>query len=268
MRITVRVLFVVLALICGSGLWSPTAGATPTANLDDTTSHKLDELLAVRNGLRAGTPRGDAIDQLSARFLGTPYGPDMLVGSPTQPEQLVVDLRRVDCFTFLDYVEALSRSADRADFMNKLVETRYAGGQIDFWHRKHFFTDWANTPRIAATDITGSLTSAAITVSKHLNAKVDGSNYLPGIPVVDRDITYIPAGAVNDAVVSQLHTGDFIGAYADEPGLDVTHVGIFVRTPNGPVFRNATSLAAYQVVDTPLSQYVATTPGVIVLRPS
>ncbi|MFJ4655625.1 DUF1460 domain-containing protein [Nocardia sp. NPDC088792] len=268
MRTTVRVLFVVLALICGSGLWSPMAGATPTANIDDATSAKLDSLLALRTGIPAGTARGDVIDQLSARFLGTPYGPDMLIGSATQPEQLVVDLRRVDCFTFLDYVEALSRSSDRADFMNKLVETRYTNGQIDFQHRKNFFTDWANTPRVAATDITGTLSSSAVVLTKQLNAKADGGNYLPGIPVVARNITYIPANAVNDAVISQLHTGDYIGAYADEPGLDVTHVGIFVQTANGPVFRNASSLSAYQVVDTPFSQYVATTPGILVLRPN
>lgn len=269
MRTIARILFVVLALAGGTGLLGPAALATPAnPTIDDVSASKLDELLTVRRSAAAGTGKGELINLLSARFLGTPYGADMLVGSANRPEELIVDLRRVDCFTFLDYVEAASRSNDRSEFVSNLVQTRYTGGEVDFLRRKHFFTDWAYTPRTAATDITGTLTSAAVTVPKHLNTKADGSAYLPGLPAVDRNITYIPAAAVNDGVISQLHTGDYIAAYADQPGLDVTHVGIFVMTPSGPVFRNATSLAAYQVVDTPLSDYIGTTPGLVVLRPN
>ncbi|NEW37190.1 DUF1460 domain-containing protein, partial [Nocardia cyriacigeorgica] len=74
--------------------------------------------------------------------------------------------------------------------------------------------------------------------------------------------------AVDDAVIAGLRTGDYIGAYADQPGLDVSHVGIFVATPDGPVFRNTSSLPAdNKVVDTPLLDYVRATPGILVLRP-
>ncbi|MFF2557527.1 DUF1460 domain-containing protein [Nocardia sp. NPDC058058] len=268
MRTLTRILFVLLVLVGGAGLLSPIASATPAAPaIDDATATKLDELLALRNSA-SGATKGELINQLSARLLGTPYGANMLVGSATQPEELIVDLRRVDCFTFLDYVEALTRSSNRADFLTNLAETRYTNGQVAFLNRKHFFTDWANTPRTAATDITAGLTPAAVAVAKHLNLKSDGSVYLPGLPTVDRTITYIPAAAVTDSVISQLRTGDYLAAYADLPGLDVTHVGIFVSTPNGPVFRNATSLAAYQVVDTPLREYLGTTPGLVVLRPN
>ena len=39
-------------------------------------------------------------------------------------------------------------------------------------------------------------------------------------------------------------------------------------TANGPVFRNASSLAANnQVVDSAFSDYVASVPGIVVLRP-
>ncbi|ATL67286.1 DUF1460 domain-containing protein [Nocardia terpenica] len=267
MRTLARLLLIVLALTVGTGLPSTAALAAPDyPSLDEVTASKLDELLAVRRAAPAGISQGDLIGLLSARFLGTPYGADMLVGSATEPERLVVDLRRVDCFTFLDYVQALTRSTDRSSFLANLVETRYTDGKVDFAHRKHFFTDWAVTPKTAATDITSSLTPAAVTVPEHLNLKSDGTNYLPGLPVVDRNVTYIPSGAVTDAVVSQLHTGDYLAAYADRPGLDVTHVGIFIATPDGPMFRNATSLAAYQVVDTPLADYLRTVPGLVVLR--
>ncbi|MEV0249036.1 DUF1460 domain-containing protein [Nocardia sp. NPDC050712] len=259
MRIIARVLLI-LATFAAVAL--PSAQATP----DDFTARKIDELLTVRG--EQPRSKGELLEALSARFLGTPYGANMLIGSATQPEELVIDFRRVDCFTYLDYVEALSRSATPEEFTANLIDTRYAGGTVDFRQRKHFFTDWAATPRIAATDITGALSPAAVPITKHLNAKADGGQYLPGLPVVDRPMTYIPAGAVDDAVVSRLRTGDYIGAYTDQAGLDVTHVGLFVMTPNGPVFRNASSLAANnQVVDSPFFDYARTVPGLIVLRP-
>ncbi|WP_433685867.1 DUF1460 domain-containing protein [Nocardia sp. CA-119907] len=268
MRTIARILLVLLALVGIALPTLPAAVGTPSAAIDDVTARKIDELLALRAATPGARGKGELIDLLSSRFLDTPYGADMLIGSASQPEQLVIDMRRVDCFTYLDYVEALSRSTDRDQFVAHLIETRYTDGRVEFQQRKHFFSDWSHTARIAATDITAALGTAAVTVTKRLNAKADGGQYLPGLPVVDRDITYIPSGAVGETVIAQLRTGDYIGAYADQPGLDVTHVGIFVMTPNGPVFRNASSLAANnKVVDSPFTDYVRSTPGIVVLRP-
>ncbi|WP_336082541.1 DUF1460 domain-containing protein [Nocardia sp. SSK8] len=260
MRNIVRILLVLAALLCAA------APALATPPVDDTTARKIDELLAVRAESGA-LSRPELLARLSERLLGTPYGANMLIGSATEPEQLVVDLRRVDCFTFLDYVEAASRSADRDQFTTNLIATRYVDSRVDFAQRKHFFTDWAATAAPLATDITASLSPAAVTVTKHLNAKADGTTYLPGLPVVDRAVTHLPAVAVDRDVVAGLRTGDFLGAYTPEAGLDVTHVGIVVQTANGPMFRNASSLAEYQVVDTPLTDYVRSVPGIVVLRP-
>ncbi|MFD3745560.1 DUF1460 domain-containing protein [Nocardia sp. NPDC058633] len=261
MRIIVRILLVLAVFGCAL------APASAAPAVDDASARKIDELLAVR--AEAGDlDRGELIERLSARLLGTPYGANMLIGSATEPEQLVVDLRRVDCFTYLDYIDAASRSNDREQFLTNLVTTRYIYGRVEFAQRKHFFTDWAARERPAATDITASLSPASVTATKHLNAKADGGRYLPGVPVVDRAVTYIPSAAVDGAVSSALRTGDYLGAYTPDAGLDVTHVGIVVHTPAGPVFRNASSLAANnQVVDTPLTDYLRTVPGIVVLRP-
>ncbi|MFD6160550.1 DUF1460 domain-containing protein [Nocardia sp. NPDC060256] len=269
MRTLARLLLVLLVLGGGMASTVPTALAEPVPPVvvDGVTQQKIDALLALRAGAPAGQSKGELVELLSRQFLGTPYGADMLIGSATQPEQLVIDFRRVDCFTYLDYVEALSRSADRGQFDQNLIDTRYTGGRVEFLQRKHFFSDWVSTPRVAATDITGALTTAAVTVGKHLNAKADGGTYLAGLPVVDRSITYIPSAAVDDGVIGGLRTGDYLGAYTDQAGLDVTHVGIFVMTPSGPVFRNASSLAANnKVVDSPLAEYVRSVPGIVVYR--
>ncbi|MGW5310916.1 DUF1460 domain-containing protein [Nocardia thailandica] len=263
MRVVTRVLLLLFAACCA--LTALPAAAAPA--LDDETGRRVDELVAVR-ATGAGLAPGALIEVLSRQLLGTPYRADMLVGSATVPEQLVVDLRAVDCFTYLDYIEAARRSGSRDEFVANVIAARYTGGLVDFTRRKHFFTDWANTDRVAADDITASL-GAATTVTKQLNAKADGGVYLPGIPVTPRAVAYLPSAAVDAGVIAGLRTGDYLGAYADAPGLDVTHVGIFVDTPGGPVFRNASSLAANgnQVVDTPLRDYLATVPGLVVLRP-
>ncbi|MDQ2636073.1 MAG: DUF1460 domain-containing protein [Actinomycetota bacterium] len=207
-------------------------------------------------------------EALSRQFLGTPYGADTLIGSATDPEQLVVELEKVDCFTYADYVEALKRATNREEFIDALIGVRYRDGVVAFQNRKHFFTDWAAASPAVATDITATLSPNAIEVHKNLNEKDSGGLYLPGLPVVPRKMSYIPSSQVDGGVLSQLRTGDYIGAFAEDGGLDVTHVGIFIDTPDGPVFRNASSLRAQaKVIDQPLADYLQTVAGFVVLRP-
>jgi membrane-bound lytic murein transglycosylase B len=227
----------------------------------------LRTLLTVRNNAsRAGlSERSEAV---SRQFLGVSYGADTLIGSADDPEQLVVELQKVDCFTYADYVEALKRAGNRDEFINGLVEVRYKDGVVGFQNRKHFFTDWSVATPAVATDITKSLGANTIQVTKSLNQKDSGGVYLPGLPVVPRTISYIPSQQIDSTVLSRLHTGDYLGAYAEDGGLDVTHIGIFIDTPDGPVLRNASSLQADdKVVDSPLHDYLRTVPGIVVLRP-
>jgi hypothetical protein len=239
---------------------APVAAATPPVQITATSEDILDSMVAA-----SGEGGSDAV---SGQFLGTPYGANTLIGSAEAPEQLVVDLERVDCFTYADYVEALKRAGDRTQFIDSLVNIRYKDGVVGFLHRKHFFTDWAAAAPPVATDVTASLSDNTIQTTKHLNEKDGGGVYLPGLPVVDRAVSYIPSELVDSDVVSRLRTGDYLGAYAEDGGLDVTHVGIFIDAPQGPVFRNASSLQVNnKVVDTALFDYLPTVPGVVVLRP-
>ncbi|MBX7432408.1 DUF1460 domain-containing protein [Mycobacterium sp. Y57] len=243
------------------------ASAPFEVRISDQSAQILERLLAVRRDASDAAP-SQLSDVLSGQFLGTPYGANTLIGSATVPEQLVVELAKVDCFTYADYVEALKRAGNRDEFIDALISVRYKDGEVGFQTRKHFFTDWAAATPAVATDITASLSANAIQVPKDLNAKDSGGVYLPGLPVVPRTVSYIPSRYVDDGVLDQLRTGDYIGAYADDGGLDVTHVGIFVAGPDEPVLRNASSLSANNaVVDSPLRAYLQTVPGVVVLRP-
>ena len=228
----------------------------------------LDAALGVARETSGAAP-AERAERLSRQFLGTPYGADTLVGSETVPELLVAELERVDCFTLADYVEALKRSTSRDQFVTALIRVRYKDNVVGFATRKHFFTDWAAAAPAIATDVTATLSPEAVEVTKNLNQKDSGGVYLPGLPVVPRTVTYIPSAQVNDDVVRQLRTGDYLGAYAEDGGLDVTHVGIYVDGPHGPVLRNASSLKANdKVVDSPLFDYLRTVPGIVVLRPA
>ncbi|MCZ3003890.1 DUF1460 domain-containing protein, partial [Acinetobacter baumannii] len=89
-----------------------------------------------------------------------PYAANKLQGSLSTPEQLVVDFRGLDCFTYLDYVEALRQSAAQPDFMKNLLRTRYVDGDLDFLSRKHFYTDWAYSGTYKpAQDITAQISA-------------------------------------------------------------------------------------------------------------
>jgi Protein of unknown function (DUF1460)/Transglycosylase SLT domain len=243
------------------------APATPAVRISSQSEQILQTMLTVRNDAsRAGLPERSEI--VSRQFLEVPYGANTLIGSATEPEQLVVELQKVDCFTYADYVEALKRADDREEFIKGLTEVRYKDGVVGFQNRKHFFTDWSVSTPAIATDVTTSLSANPIQVTKNLNKKDSGGVYLPGLPVVPRTISYIPSQQIDSSVVGRLRTGDYIGAYAEDGGLDVTHIGIFIDTPDGPVLRNASSLRANnKVVDTPLLDYLQTVPGVVVLRP-
>ncbi|AMT71929.1 N-acetylmuramoyl-L-alanine amidase-like domain-containing protein [Mycobacteroides immunogenum] len=259
-------LFAALALICA--LCAAPVGSADTVQISPTNERRLQELLGERNRLAAANP-AQLSAGISALFLQVPYGANTLVGSATVPEQLIVELTRVDCFTYADYVEALKRSSDRAGFLAQLTQIRYRGGDVSFTQRRHFFTDWAADAPAIATDVTASLGAPTEQVAKMLNVKDSGESYLPGLAPQPRTIVYLPSARVSDGVIANLHDGDYLGAYATFGGLDVTHVGIFLHAPTGPVLRNASSLRANnQVVDTPLKEYLGTVPGIVVLRPT
>ena len=257
---------VVLALVVAAPP-SPHAIGSPAVRISSQSEQILQTLLAVRNNASsAGLSERSEI--VSRQFLGVPYGANTLIGSTNEPEQLVVELQKVDCFTYADYVEALKRANDREEFIDSLIGVRYKDGVVGFQNRKHFFTDWSALAPAIATDITTSLSANSIQLTKNLNQKDSDGVYLPGLPVVPRTISYIPSQQVDSSVLGRLRTGDYMGAYAEDGGLDVTHVGIFVDTPDGPVIRNASSLHANnKLVDSPLLYYLRTVPGVVVLRP-
>ncbi len=110
--------------------------------------------------------------------------------------------------------------------------------------------------------------SKAIAVNKSLNLKADGSTYLPGIPIVNREFYYIPTQEIDEDVLIKLRSGDYVGMYTDKDGLDVTHTGIVIKKDNGIYLRHASSKKGNErVVDENFLEYVQNVPGIVVYRP-
>lgn len=254
------------SLFLGGGCSSLARPHLPQSiTIDRYTLDKIRALTAIHPENCGSTSR---LAVMSEALLETPYLADRLIGSATRPEEFVVDLRGVDCLSFLEYVTALSQSNSLDGFLLALVHTRYNNEIISFPTRRNFFSDWAHAHPFLAQDITPSLSSKVVTVTKYLNQKADGSLYLPGISVKKRRISYLPSTALPSAL-PLLKTGDLIGIYSGLPGLDVSHTGFAIWRSGQLFFRNASSLKRNRcVVDTPLNEYVHGKIGLVVLRPS
>lgn len=239
---------------------------TIQTNLGDWTEEALSNLIQESKNL-SGT--GEQVNVISEKFLGTPYKGNTLVGSNDTREKLTVHLAGLDCFTYIDYVEAARLSDSYDTFLSTLQDTRYKYGIAEFQYRNHFFSDWKKHNSDKVADVTKEIGGdAAVSVEKQLNQKKDGSVFLEGIPVTLRAITYIPSTAITKEVVGNLQTGDYIGIYTDIDGLDVTHTGIFIRNDSGTYLRHASSReGVQQVIDDDFLTYTKDKSGILIYRP-
>ncbi len=210
----------------------------------------------------------DRIDFISSHFVDTGYKESTLIGDTAKPEVFVINLQAVDCFTFLEYIEAMRISRSYSVFRENLRNIRYRSGQVSFESRNHFFSDWKDFNADLVEDITSDIAEGTVSSTiKRLNAKEDGTHYIPGIPVEERTITYIASDSIKD-IMDKLYTGDYIGIYSEKDGLDVSHVGIAIIKKDGLYLRHASSANQYKrVIDQDFKNYIKDKPGIIVLRP-
>lgn len=212
---------------------------------------------------------GERIAYLSGQLLGTPYKESSLIGDNDTPEVFVIDLSGVDCFTYLEYVEAMRISRSFFEFRTNLQKVRYKAGKISFWARNHFFTDWSEYNAERINEVTETIgINRTVRSEKMLNRKHDGTYFLDGIQPLLRSIRYLPSESVDGEICSLLKTGDYLGIYARSPGLDVSHVGVLIKGHNTVKFRHASSQEQQRtVVDEDFRSYIADKPGILVLRP-
>ncbi len=227
---------------------------------------KIERLLADAGRI---PEQGRKAEFISEAFLETPYHADTLIGSAETAEVFVLRLGGVDCFTLLDYVEALRRAFDFDGFKKALRRIRYREERVDFLTRNHFFSEWGETSSSHLRNVTVLVGGESVRrVEKHLNRKKDGTLFLPGYPVKKREIAYIPPEALDASVLARLRSGDYVGIYSPWPGLDVSHCGIVVKKEERVLLRHASSRSSLgKVADEELTSYLGGKKGLVVYRP-
>jgi hypothetical protein len=230
------------------------------------TKEKLDSLLHESSQINDA---GKRIDFLSRQFMGLDYKESTLIGKIAFPEVFVINLQGVDCFTFIDYIEAMRLSGSFSEFKKNLKKVRYKSGEVEFKKRNHFFTDWREYNSDFIDDVTHAIVGKKTKgVMKILNKKKDGTYFIPGIKPARRKIRYIPSDAIDESVLDKLKTGDYIGIYSKLKGLDVSHVGIIIKSRDKVYLRHASSQKRFRrVTDQNFKRYIANKLGIIILRP-
>jgi hypothetical protein len=228
-------------------------------------------------------------------FLGTPYVANTL---EFEPEGLVVNLRELDCTTFVESVYALSMMVKSGDlsfdnFCNKLRWLRYREGVInDYTDRLHYTSDWIYTNQHKG--IVKNVTKSAGGQKLSLNLSIMSSNtdkfkQLKGnqalvnkikakeAEVSSRDHYFLPTNAIDkdteksadkstdkstDKNSSKIKSGDIVGFVTSIKGLDISHLGIIYKEGENLTFIHASSSAKKVIINTePLSDFVRSTKG-------
>lgn len=171
----------------------------------------------------------------------------------TKTEQLIVNLRQLDCTTFVESVMALTICAKKGkrsfeDYCIILRTLRYRNGIItDYSSRLHYFTDWIvdnermgfvrriQTPEHIFSCTKASTYKCMTDLWKNYRQLVADKTLIPKIAVCEDRLRgmkfrYIPASRLkeNRRQLSCIHDGDILCMVASADYLDVTHLGIAV----------------------------------------
>ena len=219
-------------------------------------SKEIDKLLNKTSHL----DRNNKLYEYSKFFLNVPYVPNVLIGSENTEEKFIIDLKSLDCFTYIEYVMALEKSSNYLAFKNNVKNLRYENGEVSFKTRNHFFTEWiANNNYIPKKKYDTKK-------SKILNKKNKDEKYLNGIPFKKIDIQYASIPYVNK-IINSLNKNNFyiVGIISNDIGLDVSHVGfLFWNELGKATFRHASNKKKYmKVVDEDFIEYIQNKPGII-----
>ncbi len=241
-------------------------------------------------------PLGETMARIGVAFVGTAYVPRTL--EVEGPERLVVNLRELDCVTFVENVLALGRFVHlhdpstlddeewlRAEYRRLLAEIRYRGGRIEGYpSRLHYFSEWIadNEARGLVRDVSRELGGRPDDASiDFMSTHPDAYRQLSD-PDVVREIAraearlsartryYVEEERIADAAAG-IFSGDIVAATSAVPGLDVAHTGLaLVR--DGRVFLLHAPLVGSEVriSGTPLSERVRRIggqDGIMVARP-
>ena len=214
---------------------------------------------------------------------------------PNDQERLIINLRELDCTTFVESAMALTlcvRSGRTTfdDYCRILQKIRYWQGRApQYIRRLHYFTSWIedNTTMDLVRELqtpNPPFTAVQTVQAHYMTQHVDKYRMLtvnpqdvPMIREMEKRIEgkkyrYIPKQQLynNQLLRKTIHDGDIIVIITNIKGLDTQHIGIAVWHADGLHLLNASSIH-HRVIEEPMTlrQYLykhPTMPGIRVVR--
>ncbi|MGI6573649.1 MAG: N-acetylmuramoyl-L-alanine amidase-like domain-containing protein [Fermentimonas sp.] len=244
-------------------------------------------------GVACAADEGERLELLLEKtalfFQGTPYVGHTL--EVTDEEKLVVNLRELDCVTFIETVIALTNTVrsgkyDFDEFTRQLVRVRYRDGDMDGYStRLHYTSDWLYNHeqngllQNISCELGGTRESKKIHfMTSHRDAYRQLKNndtLLEEMRVLEESMgvrggfCYLPKDKIQATSFSIPHMAILAFTTRIE-GLDTTHTGFAFWRGDSLTFIHASSSRGEVVVDqNSLSDYCVAQPsctGVIVAR--
>ena len=242
-------------------------------------------------------PLGEAVAAMGRIFLGSPYVPRTL--EVPGPERLVVNLRGLDCVTFVENVMALTRfsrvhgpsllddpTRARALYEEDLAALRYRSGEPSgYASRLHYFSEWlalnsdAGRLTLETPNLGGTVDPEMIDfMSNHADAydQLADPTQLEAVRRVESDLNARgPRIVLEDERIAGaedgIRTGDVIAATSTVQGLDVAHTGLAVRVDGRLHLLHAPLVGSHVVLsERPLAERIlaiGSQDGIMVARP-
>ncbi|HKJ78504.1 MAG TPA: N-acetylmuramoyl-L-alanine amidase-like domain-containing protein [Prolixibacteraceae bacterium] len=243
----------------------------------------LEELAALKD-----SPTPALLKKAGEFFRETPYVAHTL---EADREQLIINLRELDCTTYAENCLALANTVKNDNpslekFANELQRVRYRNGQLNGYpSRLHYFSDWISenekkglvkdvSKEIANTPYPKTVNFMSTHPESYKQLK-NSSELVKKIAEKENEISaremyYIPESRIGE-VDHLLEEGDIAGVTTGIEGLDISHVVILIRK-NGKIHPMHASTAAGKVVvdKATLEEYLLkskSATGVMVARP-
>lgn len=247
----------------------------------------LEQILQL-NSAEKNASISDLIVKVGTFFKETPYVGHTL---ETEPEQLIINLRELDCTMFAENCLAISRTIKSENpsfeqFTRELQNIRYRKGEIDgYTSRIHYFSDWIfeNNKKNLVKDISKEIANISYPVqvnfmSTHPESYVQlkDTTLIPVITNQEKEISaremyYIPEERIAD-LEDQLMDGDIAGITTGIKGMDISHVVILQRVDGRIHILHASSTAKKVILsEETLEDYLKNSKsatGIMVARPN
>ncbi len=241
---------------------------------------------------------GEIMAVVGATFVGTPYVPHTL--EVPGPEELVVNLRALDCVTFVENLLAVAHllqdlpedllddeEAFRSRYREILTSIRYRGGVLDGYpSRLHYFSEWVTDGERKGflRDRTEALGGAPDTRPVHFMTSnpeaypplVEDPEMLAAMEEIEEGLNQVPRFRIPQdriqEVEERIADGDIIATTSTVDGLDVAHTGIAVWKDGRVHLLHAPLVGeSVEISERPLAERIQALrgqDGILVVRPA